>query len=270
MRATAADSDGTVARVDFYVNGTLVRSDTKVPYFALWAPLAPDAYTLTAVAYDNAGVATTSQPVTIVVQGSSNNESPVVTLTNLTTTVYIAPATISLSATASDADGSLTRVDFYADQTLIGSDATSPYTTTWSNVGVASYYVTAVARDNAGATTVSAGQTITVTDPTTTVWEQPTTVMDPPLIRYLTFTPSVNDASAVERYVFQVYPSGVDPNTANALTEQDLGKPPVANGECAVDVSQTVATLAPGSYSVRVTAVGPGGSTPSETVLLLR
>ena len=65
-----------------------------------------------------------------------------------------APATINLSATATD-DGAVTHVAFYANGTLIGSDATSPYAATWTGVPAGSYSLTAVATDDGGQSATS-------------------------------------------------------------------------------------------------------------------
>jgi cysteine-rich repeat protein len=46
---------------------------------------------------------------------------------------FTAPAEITISAAASDSDGSVTQVAFYAGVTLIGGDNASPFTVTWSN-----------------------------------------------------------------------------------------------------------------------------------------
>jgi microcystin-dependent protein len=67
--ATAADSDGTVKRVDFYENGNPVGSDTTSPYTFTWATSATGNHTLTAVATDNLDATTTSAPVNITVNG---------------------------------------------------------------------------------------------------------------------------------------------------------------------------------------------------------
>src|SRR6185503_8914021 len=67
-----------------------------------------------------------------------------------------APAAIPLSAQASDADGSVAQVAFYAGSTLIGTVTSAPYSITWSNVSAGSYTLTATAVDNRGAATTSA------------------------------------------------------------------------------------------------------------------
>ena len=78
---------------------------------------------------------------------------------------FTAPATIAVTANASDTDGTVTQVDFYANNTLIGTVTTPPFQVTWENVGRGSYALTAAATDNLGATTTSAAVNITVNDP---------------------------------------------------------------------------------------------------------
>jgi subtilisin family serine protease len=67
LTATAADSDGTVAGVEFYNGATLLSTATTAPYSFTWAPVAVGTYILTAKAIDNLGAATTSTAVTITV-----------------------------------------------------------------------------------------------------------------------------------------------------------------------------------------------------------
>jgi large repetitive protein len=63
ITATAADSDGTVARVEFYDGTTLLGTDTTAPYAFSWVTTTSTATgtrSLTARAFDNRGAATTS------------------------------------------------------------------------------------------------------------------------------------------------------------------------------------------------------------------
>ena len=75
---------------------------------------------------------------------------------------FSAAATINLTATASDSDGTIAKVEFFAGTTLIGTDTTSPYAVSWTNVANGTYTLTARATDNAGTTTTSAAATVTV------------------------------------------------------------------------------------------------------------
>jgi hypothetical protein len=162
VSANASDSDGSVVRVDFYAGATLIGSDSTAPYSMTWSNVAAGSYSLTAVAVDNAGASTTSAAVGIVVNPPAN-VPPVVSLTSpVKGTTVTAPATVLVSANASDSDGSVVRLDFYVGSTLIGSDSTAPYSVTWSIVAAGNYSLTAVAVDNLGARTTSSPVTIKV------------------------------------------------------------------------------------------------------------
>ncbi|HKS38643.1 MAG TPA: Ig-like domain-containing protein, partial [Verrucomicrobiae bacterium] len=70
ITATATDADGSVVRVDFYIGGGLAASDTNAPYSATIDLPAAGNFSLTAVATDNLGVASTSAPVAITVSST--------------------------------------------------------------------------------------------------------------------------------------------------------------------------------------------------------
>jgi subtilisin family serine protease len=91
------------------------------------------------------------------------NVPPTVSLTApVTGATYYEPASVPLTATAYDADGTIAQVSFFAGTTLIATDTTSPYTLTWTNVPAGTYTVTAVAIDNSIGSTTSTGATIQV------------------------------------------------------------------------------------------------------------
>jgi N-acetylneuraminic acid mutarotase len=98
---------------------------------------------------------------------STGNTPPTVTLTSpANAATYTAPASISLAASASDSDGTLANVEFFANGVSIGRVTSPPYTSSWSNVPAGSYTLVATATDDAGATTTSAPVSITVANPT--------------------------------------------------------------------------------------------------------
>ena len=73
---------------------------------------------------------------------------------------------VTSAANAGDTDGTVSSVAFFANGVAIGSDATSPYSITWSPAA-GDYTLTAVATDNLGATTPSVGVLVHVTAPNT-------------------------------------------------------------------------------------------------------
>lgn len=78
-------------------------------------------------------------------------------------TSYPAPATITIAASASDIDGTITNVEFYQGSTLLGSDNSAPFSFTWNNVPAGDYSLTVKATDDDGAVTTSDIINVTVT-----------------------------------------------------------------------------------------------------------
>ena len=92
----------------------------------------------------------------------SANLPPTISLAGITNgAAFTIPADIALTATAADADGSIVKVEFFANGGLISSSTAVPYKATLKLVTVGSVTLTAVATDNLGRTTVSSSIAIT-------------------------------------------------------------------------------------------------------------
>ncbi len=85
------------------------------------------------------------------------HKAPTVTLTSPAAgATYSAGATVPLAATAAANDGaSITKVEFYSDTTLLGTDTTAPYSFGWTGVTAGDYSLYAKAYDSQGATAES-------------------------------------------------------------------------------------------------------------------
>lgn len=165
LAANASDGDGTVSKVEFFSGSTKLGEDTSAPYSLSWTGVGAGSYSLTARATDNSGATTTSGAVSVTVT-VPQNQAPIVSLTSpIGGTSFTAPATISLAANATDADGTVSKVEFFSGSTKLGEDTSLPYALTWSAVASGSYSITAVATDNGGATRTSAAVAITVNAP---------------------------------------------------------------------------------------------------------
>lgn len=75
---------------------------------------------------------------------------------------FAAPATITFTATAKDADGTIAQVSYYSGAKLLGRSKTAPYSVKWTNAPAGIYTIKAIAIDNIGNKTVSAPITVTV------------------------------------------------------------------------------------------------------------
>jgi hypothetical protein len=149
--------------VDFLAGGTVVGSSTAAPYTATWTNVPAGSYSISARATDSAGGVATSSPVSVAVV---SNALPTIALTAPAPNAqYYAPATLTLSAAAADADGTIARVEFYADGALIGTSSFAPYAMVWDGVASGTHVLAAKAIDNAGGSASSSPVTVTVIGP---------------------------------------------------------------------------------------------------------
>jgi endoglucanase Acf2 len=94
------------------------------------------------------------------VTSSANIVPNVAIVSPANNTTFTQGKAVTISANASDFDGTISKVDFYHGTTLIGSDDTTPYSVVW-NPGVGDFALTAKATDNGNA--VSTSQPVNVT-----------------------------------------------------------------------------------------------------------
>lgn len=80
--------------------------------------------------------------------GTAANQPPTVSL-GVPSGPFEAPADVPLTATASDPDGTISKVEFYRNGLLVNTDTTAPYGYTLEDLPAGSYTVQAKAYDNA-------------------------------------------------------------------------------------------------------------------------
>ena len=264
LAASASDSDGTVAKVEFYSGTTLVAAVTTPPYAAQWSNVAAGNYSISAKATDNAGAVAASAPVPVVV--NSNVPPSVTVLAPYAGTQFLAPATITMTASATDSDGSIVKVDYFANGAPVGTASTPPYTAVWDGAAVGTYSITARALDDQGASAVSPAVVVTVGAPPTLTVQAPldgAMVNDDNVLVRGTVTAPANSAASVNGIVARLDASGSF--QANGV--------PLAPG--ANVITATLATLAgySTSQSITVNRTGDGpfvvDAAPTEGIDLL-
>jgi hypothetical protein len=93
--------------------------------------------------------------------GTITNKPPTAVL-SIPTGTLIAPAIVTLNATATDSDGAVAKVEFFNGTTKIGEDTSSPFSFSWPSVSAGTYSLTARATDNQGLSATSTPVTVTV------------------------------------------------------------------------------------------------------------
>ena len=160
FNATAGDNVG-VSKVEFYVDGLLKGSTAVAPYSLAFnsTTIADGAHSLTAKAYDAAGNVGTSAVVNFTVSNAvADTIAPTVSASATGTS-----GSITLNASASDNVG-VSKVEFYVDSLLKGTDTSSPYSLTIDSTTQANgnHTLTAKAYDAAGNVGTSSASTFSV------------------------------------------------------------------------------------------------------------
>lgn len=164
VNATATDNVG-VSKIEFYLDGQPVGTDTAAPYSAnlSFTAASNGAHTVVVKAYDAAGnVSTSSQTFTVNIDATK----PSVSLQGVPATLT-EPGDVTLTATALDDQG-VTKVEFYDNGTLIATDTEAPYTMVRSYTAADNGTHTLIARaSDAQGNTADATTTVTVDVDTT-------------------------------------------------------------------------------------------------------
>ena len=196
--------------------------------------------TVTVVVMDDSGTAnggqdTVTRQFTVTV--TPVNDLPTVSLTAPGEGAsFLVGNSISLTATAGDIDGSVTKVEFFDGAVKLGEDLAAPYAFTWNGASVGGHTLTAKATDDGGATTSSAAVRITVTSVANTA-------------------PTVRLATPVDGQVFVV-------GSAIALTAEAADKEgPVAQVEFFRDGNVRLGSDATPPYQLAVADLAEGPHT---------
>jgi beta-glucanase (GH16 family) len=122
-------------------------------------------------------------PPTVSISAPANNAS------------FTAPASITITASATDVEGTVSKVDFYKDNELLGTDTEAPFSFSWNGVAVGTYTLTAKATDAGGLEATAAPVTITVAEPTAT---GPNLALNKPVTVSSVENPNTPGAAAVD------------------------------------------------------------------------
>jgi hypothetical protein len=166
ISVTATD-ETKLSKVEIYRNGTFMAQLSSFPLTTAWNTLSfPNGtYTLYAKAYDAAGNTATSDTATVNVNNTADSIPPTVSLTAPANGTTV-KGTVTVTASASDNAGALSRVEFYKDGVLFGSDTSSPYGFSWVTTSDtnATHSLYAKAYDPSGNSATSGTITITVSN----------------------------------------------------------------------------------------------------------
>ena len=96
---------------------------------------------------------TTNSPLSVSITNPINNA------------LFAAPANITINASVSDSDGTVTQIQFFQGTNSLGMVTSVPYNLTWTNVVAGTYTLTARASDSSGLVSTSSVVSVVVDIP---------------------------------------------------------------------------------------------------------
>ena len=135
-----------------------MEKEPSSPYSFTWKDVPEGTYTFTAIATDNLNLKTVSDPVTAVVEKAAPaiNQLPVVTISSpQNESTFEAPTTITFTSDASDADGAVSKVEYFNGNIKIGESLSAPYEFSLELTNAGTYEITAAVTDNLNAVSFS-------------------------------------------------------------------------------------------------------------------
>lgn len=169
VEVIASSTTGVITKVELYKDGVFFGERTEHPYVFEWTPTVAGTYTFVALAYDdknnvvatNSSTAPTASPVPTTVilttpDAGAASALPVVAITSPESGSVRVNSSMKLRAAASDPDGLIASVQFFANGTSLAAPITAyPYEMQWKPTAEGVYRITAVAVDDTGAAATS-------------------------------------------------------------------------------------------------------------------
>ncbi len=211
LTAIADDSDGSVTRVSF-IRGKVFQSyddPASSTVTHTYTPVGTGERTFYAQAFDNDGAVTNSNNVTFDVVEAPVNVHPTVSISAPHTAINEGES-VTVTAIATDADGTIQSVEFRRNGITVSTDTSSPYIHTYRSASAGTHIFEATAVDDDGDETISNTVTVEVNaKPTVSLTVSPAEIT---LGEMVTLTATATDSdgtvvrvSFIRGKVFQSY-----------------------------------------------------------------
>ncbi|MCH7398638.1 Ig-like domain-containing protein, partial [Belliella sp. DSM 107340] len=155
IAANAVDADGSITKVEFFAGNNLLATDTQAPFAFVWNDAPLGNHVISARTTDDNGSTASSTEINILVIERPNN-SPEITITAPSDNdQFFVGDPINIAANAVDADGSITKVEFFAGNYLLATDTQAPFAFVWNDAPLGNHVISARTTDDNGSTASS-------------------------------------------------------------------------------------------------------------------
>jgi len=164
IKTNASDPENKISKVELYYNSRLLSSITSAP-FEFTIPRAPEGdFVLNAKVYDDQGLMSESSLVNIsVISTIADNQAPSVEIvTPSQNQKFIKGQNVLIETIALDPEGKIAKVEFFAEDILLGYATSAPYQLEVKNVPAGNFVLNARVSDDQGLTGESSNINVSV------------------------------------------------------------------------------------------------------------
>jgi chitinase len=153
----ASDEDGTVAKVELYLNGIKLNTLNNSPYNFTWSAVIGE-HVLKAIATDDKGAETATADIALTVTAKDTtpvNKAPVATLMATLPSQVLVGNTITFEYSATDSDGQVTQLSLLENGAVINTVNANSGSFVWTATALGNQSFTVKATDDKGSTSLS-------------------------------------------------------------------------------------------------------------------
>ncbi len=167
VSASASDADGSITQVEFSLNGGVWQIDSSAPYSRNFGSLASGSHSVSVRAKDNSGYYSNAVTRNFSVAA---NQAPSASISSPSNgQQMVQSGALTVSASASDSDGSISRVEFRLNSGAWQSDTSAPYSYNFGSFALGEHTIQVRSRDNQGAYSTTQSVSVTIKPPVTDV-----------------------------------------------------------------------------------------------------
>ncbi|HSF52517.1 MAG TPA: Ig-like domain-containing protein, partial [Algoriphagus sp.] len=146
------DPEGTLDRVEIYVDNNLLGTVTQAPFELIWSPISLNSYDIRAVAFDTQGALGNSATISVnITEPPTPNLPPSIQITDpVEDQNLLFGQDITIQTDPTDPENNIDRVEFLSGTDIIGTVNSAPYNFIWSNASAGTHSLKSIIYDNEG------------------------------------------------------------------------------------------------------------------------
>jgi len=157
VNANASDPENKIEKVEFFYGDEMIGIVTNAPFQVFWQNAPLGTHILKTKVFDDKGLTAESSRISITVKSTvTANQAPSISIvTPWRNQSFVVGQSVTIKTNPSDPENKIAKVEFFANETLIGIKNSAPYEITVNNAPLGAYIIKTKVFDQEGLTAES-------------------------------------------------------------------------------------------------------------------